>query len=123
MLGPADGTVDTREVLDALLDAHEPVAELDPPLDPQVRERQQRPLDEGLARLLDLVPPDRRLAVHGEAGGRLGIRRPAEDVEAQVVPHDAREERRVDAAAVLGMPRRGRRRKARSTATEASRAG
>ena len=77
--------------------------EPDPPLDPQVRQRQQRPLDEGLARLLELVPHERRLAVHGQPGRGLLVRRPAEDVEAQVVAHDPREQRRVDSAAILGV--------------------
>ena len=45
---------------------------------------------------IDVVGRDRRLAVRRQARGRFVCRRPAEDVEAEVVAHDAGEEPRVD---------------------------
>ena len=43
----------------------------------------------------------RRLAVHRQAGARLVLRRPAEDVEAEVVAHDAGQQARLHGAAVV----------------------
>ena len=82
-----------------------PIVQLESSLDLQVRERQMRLHDELAARHLDVVVHDRRLAVHGHAGCGLLRRRRAEDVEAQVVSHDAGEQRRIDVGAVGGMLR------------------
>ena len=54
-------------------------------------------------RFLDLVARHRPLAVHRDAGREFLVRRSAENIQAQVVPHDAREQLALHARAVFGV--------------------
>jgi hypothetical protein len=92
--------VGAAEILHGLADAYRSIPELDAAFDLQVGERQMRPQHELAARGLSVVRDRRRFTVHGHARRSFFRRRTAEDIEAEVVSQDAREQPRIHAGAV-----------------------
>ena len=85
------------------MDPYGPAVQAETPLEPRIRQRQHGAHRELAVVLADLVAGDSGLAVHRHAGGGLFRRGSAENVEAQVVAHDAGEQRRLDGVAVRRM--------------------
>src|SRR5271165_3033414 len=109
MLGPADGTVERRQTGYGFGDPDNAFAEFDSALEADLRERQQSPHHETRAGCFDLVWRYRAFAMDADSGRGLFRRRAAEDIEAEVVAQDPREQRvGVSARGRLdGWPRRG----------------
>ena len=100
MLRPPDGPVEAAQGIDAFADADRASAQRDETFEPDLRERQQRSQPEPVIGDGDRVRRHRCVAMHGQARGRLFNRRPAEDVEADVMTHDAGEQDGLGAGAV-----------------------
>src|SRR2546425_6317810 len=85
VLSPADRTVGGTEILDLLVDADAAAAPLEAALDADLRERETRAHRGPASAFFDFVRRDRSITLGGHAGGGFLGRRPAEDIEAQIV--------------------------------------
>ncbi len=100
VLRPADWAIARRHVLDRFLDPDAAAAKLDAAFELESRERQAGAYGQRRSVGLDFVCRDRRFAVGSQTCRGFVSGRPAEDVEAQVVSHDACEELCVHAGSV-----------------------
>ena len=105
VLGPGDRPVDARQVLDHFVDPYRSAVQTETPLEPEFGQRQHGAHRKLAVVLTDLVAGDPGLAMHRHAGGGLFRRGSAENVQAQVVAHDAGEQRRLGRVAVFRVGR------------------
>ena len=101
VLRPCDRSVEGAGILDALCKVNRILVELNPSLERELSFRQSCAHDERVTFNLRIVLCDGCFAVHGDTGCRFFLGWSTEEVQAQIVPHDAREQLRFRPLAIL----------------------
>src|SRR5438552_9331292 len=103
MLGPPNGAIKRAKTLDLFGDVHSSVDDFDLTLKMSLCQRQMG-LDRELPIcFISLVRNNRAFPMRRHSRRELFIRRTTENVEAQIVSHDAGQQLGIAAAAVVGM--------------------
>src|SRR5215469_14974366 len=89
MLRPGQGTIHGREILDNFPDPYMLAVKLNRTREPEMSQLKRQARREFVVRLCDGIPIDRGLAMHRQSGSRLIARRSPEQIEAEIVSHDA----------------------------------
>ena len=103
MLGPGDGTVERRKVLDGFGDKNSIGRQPDAPLERDLRAWHDASSRQFTAVHGYVVRDDRSLAMYADTGLCLFLGRRAEQVEAEVMAHDAREQPALGIVAIFGI--------------------
>src|SRR5262245_21564742 len=103
VLRPRDRPVEGREILYSLHHRDAPPFETDLPLEGELRDRHPAARRQFRTGRSNFIGNDAGFSVHVHPGGRLFVRRWTEQVEAQVVAHDAAQQTALDTLSVLRM--------------------